>query len=377
MQPVQKTPYSSRNAPAKETVCWLFCNVIDNFGDIGVAWRLACELRRRLGWQVHLWLDDLSALRTIAPDAPTALPAPYRHIVLHPWQAGQDADLSGVPVPDAVIETFACALPENVRRVIRTHHPLWLNWEYLSAEDWAVRTHAMPSLQADGSRKYFWQMGFSSESGGLLREADYQTRMAAFRQPEKAAGLDIFAFGYAGAVWARWCAALSVQPLPIRLHAAGMPLQQSLCAVPPVAGSLNILPCAFVPQAAFDERLWAADLLIVRGEDSFVRAQFSGRPFLWHIYPQEQDAHAVKLEAFWQTYRCVAPMDETLWRAHQALSAELNALAVLTDAERRTHWRTLLDGFAEWRECARAWQRYLLTQSDAVSRLAEFCGRAA
>ena len=70
-------------------------------------------------------------------------------------------------------------------------------------------------------------------------------------------------------------------------------------------------------------------------------------------------------------------MDETLWRAHQALSAELNALAVLTDAERRAHWRTLLDGFAEWRECAHAWQRYLLAQSDAVSRLAEFCGRAA
>ena len=66
MQPVQKTPYSSRNAPAKETVCWLFCNVIDNFGDIGVAWRLACGLRRRLGWQVHLWLDDLSAFRACA-----------------------------------------------------------------------------------------------------------------------------------------------------------------------------------------------------------------------------------------------------------------------------------------------------------------------
>ena len=44
--------------------------------------------------------------------------------------------------------------------------------------------------------------------------------------------------------------------------------------------------------------LWACDALIIRGEDSFVRAQLAGKPFLWTIYPQEEDTHIVKLNAF-------------------------------------------------------------------------------
>ena len=45
----------------------LFCRVVDNFGDVGVCWRLACELARR-GDAVRLWIDDASALAWMAPD---------------------------------------------------------------------------------------------------------------------------------------------------------------------------------------------------------------------------------------------------------------------------------------------------------------------
>ena len=180
-----------RYSTAKPFTCWLFCTVIDNFGDIGVSWRLAQELRQRLGWQVHLWLDNLAALQAIAPDAPAALPCAHQGIQLHAWQEAQHADLDNAPAPDLLIETFACTLPPDVHAIIQTHRPVWLNWEYLSAEDWAIRTHAMPSLQANGCEKYFWQMGFVPESGGLLREADYVEQMDAFkqRQPESRFGV--------------------------------------------------------------------------------------------------------------------------------------------------------------------------------------------
>ena len=147
-------------------VCWIFCNVIDNFGDIGVSLRLARVLHRELGWQVHLWTDDVSALRALCPDLPD-IPCVHQDIHVRTWRSDA-ADIDAAPVPDVIIETFACDLPENVLDIIRQHEPLWLNWEYLSAEDSNERLHLMPSPQ-EGVQKYFWFMGFSEKSGGLIR----------------------------------------------------------------------------------------------------------------------------------------------------------------------------------------------------------------
>ena len=133
-------------------VCWIFCNVIDNFGDIGVSLRLARVLHRELGWQVHLWTDDVSALRALCPDLPD-VPCVYQDIHVRTWHA-EAADIDAAPVPNIVIETFACDLPENVLHIIRQHEPLWLNWEYLSAEESNERLHLMPSPQ-EGVQKYF------------------------------------------------------------------------------------------------------------------------------------------------------------------------------------------------------------------------------
>ena len=58
-----------------------------------------------------------------------------------------------------------------------------------------------------------------------------------------------------------------------------------------------------VPQSEFDKFLWASDSLIIRGEDSFVRAQLSGKPFIWNIYPQTEETHIKKLEAFGERIR--------------------------------------------------------------------------
>jgi uncharacterized repeat protein (TIGR03837 family) len=63
-------------------------------------------------------------------------------------------------------------------------------------------------------------------------------------------------------------------------------------------GNLDLLPLPFLPQDRYDELLWACDLNFVRGEDSFVRAQWAAKPFVWQIYPQAEGAHLAKLEAF-------------------------------------------------------------------------------
>ena len=214
--------------------CWIFCNVIDNFGDIGVSWRLARVLQRELGCQVHLWTDDFPSLQALCPDL-ASIPNIHQGIGIHTWQADHAEDTDTAPTPDIVIETFACELPDNVQTVIRRHQPLWLNWEYLSAEDSNERLHLMPSPQADGIQKYFWFMGFSEKSGGLLRERDYaesagfdtealrrQLKLPAKNAPEW------LLFGYQSDIWAKWLTMWQQAGQPITLLLAGTQIIASL-----------------------------------------------------------------------------------------------------------------------------------------------------
>lgn len=364
--------------------CWLFCTVIDNFGDIGVSWRLAQALTKQLNWKVYLWLDDATALHTIIPDSPQHFPSKHQSIALRNWQEGKYADLNNTPMPDIVIETFACTLPNSVHNIIQTHRPLWLNWEYLSAETWATRTHTMQSLQSNGSKKYFWQMGFSENSGGLLREPNYSinqqqftaSKEATLRQninilPHSHNTTDIFIFGYISPVWANWIHTLNPFQTKLQFWLAGGQVAQSIAHQGILPDNCRIIP--FVPQNRFDEILWAADILCIRGEDSFVRAQLSGKPMFWHIYPQQESAHLDKLEAFWQIYYSQAAMPPKLQNAHHTLSEEINGARTLTDNERQQAWQLLLDHLNDWQHAAFRWQQYLMRQSDAVSRLAAWC----
>src|SRR5690606_39086136 len=56
-------------------------------------------------------------------------------------------------------------------------------------------------------------------------------------------------------------------------------------------GALTLAVIPFLSQIDYDRLLWACDLNFVRGEDSFVRAQWAAKPLIWHIYPQEEDTH--------------------------------------------------------------------------------------
>ena len=364
--------------------------MIDNYGDIGVSLRLARRLNEA-GFQVALWHDHPAALAKLLGDAP-----PPAAIRAHHWQGDAAesiaAELAAV-APALVIETFGCDLPPAALAAVRAHRPLWLNWEYLSAEPWAEAMHGKPSLQADGAEKYFWLMGFSETSGGLLREAGYLKKQQAFlANPAAQAALrrrlglpetprravQCFCFGYAGAQWADWLAAwqaagealdvwLADRQIIHSLRQAGAIPEHALRKPGSVwqAGAVRLIRIGFVPQAEFDAVLWLADMAIVRGEDSFVRAQLAGKPLLWHIYPQAEQAHLPKLHAFWHKAAAFAPLPA----AHQALSDDLNHAAALTPAARTESWRQLLQQLPQWRQAAGQWQGELLRQPDAVERV--------
>jgi uncharacterized repeat protein (TIGR03837 family) len=346
----------------------IFCTVIDNHGDLGVCWRLTRELLAQ-GQSVRLWVDDASALAWMAPEA-DALP----HLqVLHWAAASQHELLQSLAPADVWIEAFGCTLPEAFVAhgvATRPQQPAWINLEYLSAEDWVPRMHRLPSPvmsgPAQGWTKDFFYPGFTEGTGGLLRETDLLTRQhrfdrAAWRQlhaPDlEPGGLLVSLFCYEPAALPQLMHQLVGTPHHL-LVTPGRPLAAVQQALPhmPAPPSWSALP--YTDQNGFDEMLWACDLNFVRGEDSLARALWAGQPFVWHIYPQDDNAHHAKLEAFLAWMR--AP--ESLRQAHRVWNGMENTAWPKLNAEHRETWS----------ECATTARARLLLQNPLHSQLMAF-----
>jgi uncharacterized repeat protein (TIGR03837 family) len=311
----------------KPVRCDIFCNVIDNYGDIGVCWRLARQLKNEHGLAVRLWVDDLSSLAQLCPETDDALEKQKcRGVEVWKWSK----DFPEVSPAELVIEAFACKLPPSYIEEMSAQEIkfVWINLEYLSAEEWIESHHKLPSPHPSlPLTKYFFFPGFTPKTGGLLLERDLLTRRNAFRNDTmqqqafwRSVGLEMPAaetlkvslFSYENAA------------LPGLFDAWANGTRPVLCLVPegrilpqigqyfddsqPQAGSdcqrgqLHVRVLPFVGQQRYDLLLWACDVNFVRGEDSFVRAQWAGRPFVWQIYPQHDEVHLRKLEAFLMLY---------------------------------------------------------------------------
>jgi uncharacterized repeat protein (TIGR03837 family) len=329
----------------------IFCRVIDNHGDLGVCWRLARDLASR-GHEARLWVDDASALDWMAPERPAG-------IELHAWPEG-DVD---VRPGDVVIEAFGCELPPAfvARMAARAPAPAWINLEYLSAEDYVERSHGLASPQFHGPGagldKRFFYPGFTARTGGLLREAGLLERVDAFDGPAWLAERGwaprpgervVSLFAYANPRLPALLDELAKQPT--LLLACPGPLQAQVSDRP----GLRTIALPYLTQDDYDRLLWACDLNLVRGEDSFVRAQWAGRPMAWHIYPQDDGAHAPKLEAFMA--RAELPED---WRAFWRGWNGLGPFAPLPQIDASPF---------------RRWRAQLAAQPDLLSQLQSFLG---
>jgi uncharacterized repeat protein (TIGR03837 family) len=292
----------------------IFCKVIDNHGDLGVCWRLACQLAAR-GESARLWVDDGGALRWMAPSGRLGVevvdwgtPAAVRAAVAE-------------PPPDVLIEAFGCEpAPELIAHFVRhaSASPApqaWINLEYLSAEPYVERLHRLPSPVFKGpgagwSKRFFYP-GFTPATGGLLREPELAARQARFNRAAWLAGQQICRqegerlvslFCYEPPALADWLAQLAAAPGHTRLLVtagrAAAAVRACLHDGLDDRGALSISFLPYLTQDDFDHLLWACDLNFVRGEDSLVRALWAGAPLVWQIYPQDDDAHHVKLGAW-------------------------------------------------------------------------------
>ncbi len=354
----------------------IFCRVIDNYGDVGVSWRLAVGLAAR-GQRVRLWLDDTSALAWMAPQG--APDVEVRH-----WT--EPMGLTGLETSDVLIETFGCEIsPEfiaarSMDTMARAKKHLWINLEYLTAEGYAERCHGLlsPVMNGPGAGliKHFFYPGFTPATGGLLREPDLFERQARFDREVwlRTQGIDfkgerlISLFCYEPSALGTWLDRLAQDPQPTRLLVTAGRSAEALrtCIssknrLQPLWNKHESLSFSYLhplTQIDFDHLLWACDLNFVRGEDSLVRALWANKPFIWQIYPQHDDSHHAKLAAFLDMMNAPPSMRAVHLEWNGVLQTEVNN----TNNE-------LVRALPHWQRTATHMRDKLLAQADLVAQL--------
>ena len=370
----------------------IFCRVIDNFGDIGVCWRLARQLANEWRLEVRLWVDDLVSFRQLCPTLELQADQQRQEgINIIRWQE---------PLPllvphDLVIEAFACDLPPAFVAAMagRTPVPYWINLEYLTAEAWADSCHGMASPHPRWPLiKHFFFPGFRATTGGLLCEhglplarrefqADAKRRAEWLKQLHvgelKAGEICVSLFAYENRAISSLLDNMAASARPVRclmpVSRVAASVQRWLGVNMPLAPgmhfrhgnlSLDVLP--FLSQPMYDQLLWFCDINFVRGEDSLARALWAARPCIWHIYPQDDAAHWSKLEALFELYTAgLAPVPRNvlhrLWQAwnHQQDFAE--------------EWDEVCANLPELQAGAELFASRLTSLGDLAGNLLQFC----
>lgn len=353
----------------------IFCRVIDNFGDAGVCWRLAADLASR-GQRVRLFIDQPDILPRLIGNASSAL-----LVEVQPWP-GTRQRFSDEEIADVVIEAFACDIPSTYLDVMNAaQKPIaWINLEYLSAESWVESHHGMPSPHPRYAlTKHFYFPGFTSSTGGLLREPEL-TRLLQSSETIQATNpaepIKLFLFSYEQPNIGRWLESINIGSLVTTLGVTHCPAKiqiENWLGTQTDHGNLHVEALEFVAQNEFDALIRQFDVLFVRGEDSFVRAQWAGKPLIWHIYPQEEDTHLIKLKAFYDRYLDQGVLSSTQRSIFWEFVLAWNTMHTHKTGDTLAElWPQLVASLPALLENARVWRKHLLTEPDLVTQLRDF-----
>lgn len=368
----------------------IFCRIVDNYGDIGVCWRLARQLQQEYGFHVRLWVDDLPVAQRLIPRLDLNLPSQFvDQIEISLWEAC----FPDTMVADVVIEAFACDIPQTyvasmAQANMTQRKPVWLNLEYLSAESWVRDFHLKPSPHSSlPLTKYFYFPGFGAETGGLLREQgliaarnDFQQSNSAQRDfcqrldiGDHGTKVSLFCYRHAAvadllhdmatSAFATHCLITDNQAAAQAEAYLGHPITTGQVIR---KGKLTLQRLPFLSQQDFDRLLWLCALNFVRGEDSWLRAIWAGKPFIWQPYLQEEDTHLAKLDAFLECYDTGLDHEtrQTLADIHQAWA--------------NGHWRAggfgiLHQRLSDLRAHAASQCNQLASEQDLAAKLVIFC----
>ncbi len=296
----------------------ILCQIIDNLGDAGVTLRLARQwLHQRPSDSIEIYTDNiqpfliLSDLPVLSNSDQSFLNTDCSIHLLEKCKIFLKKEPNTIDDwGDIVIEMFGTPISHIWKSLLahRTPKVQWVNLEYLSAEKWVEDFHGYYSIDPESKwQQLFFFPGFSNKTGGLLGPEN-NTNLINNAPPNNSQRLNIFVFAYDFEPLKKWLSFFEYTRKPITFHVSGN-FESTL------KDTSLVQKTPFVPQTEFDTLLQGFDYLLVRGEDSFVRAQLSGKPFIWQIYPTNDKTHWDKLEAFYSLYASDLPEPiRSLWQ---------------------------------------------------------------
>ena len=280
----------------------IFCQVIDNYGDVGVAYRLAREFKRVYpNKKLRFVINQIEELNLIRKSEDI-------EIILY-------KDISKIEnSADLIIESFGCEIPKEYMDKALKNAKLIINLEYFSAEKWVDDFHLQESFLGGNLKKYFFIPGLSEKSGGILLDNEFLQRKKKV-EANKEYYLEKFGikekYDLIGSVFSyeknfdSLIEELKKLGKKIILLILSEKTQKNFIKYFDNGNNYDKIKFVKLPFFTYDkyeELLALCDFNLVRGEDSFVRALLLGKPFLWHIYPQDENTHIKKLESFLEKY---------------------------------------------------------------------------
>ncbi len=363
----------------------IFCKIVDNFGDIGVCWRLAKQLRAEHGLHISLWIDDFASAKKIIPSLYLAKNQQVcDEITLLKWD--ETADFS--EAAQVVIEAFSCELPPAYLAAMAQRQSKWINLEYLSAEPWIDDFHGKPSPKPEHKlTRHFYFPGFTEKTGGLIRESAIAAQLqnhldTSFPRMTEGEGLDdvlkISLFCYPDAPVHNLFTALQANKNKVIVYVPVSGIlpkiadffgQQSIeIGQQLTSNNLTVQVLPFLPQQSYDQLLRDCDLNFVRGEDSWIRAIWAAKPFIWLPYFQEENTHIVKLNAFLNRFYAQYEQKQVVCEAHRYWVA-----GHASPADFIAIWQQYLNQLKSLQVHTQLQAVNLAKQPDLASQLVDFC----
>ena len=289
----------------------ILCKVVDNFGDIGVAWRMAkrfVELAKKENLEIiekiNLIVDGLSSFNKIENSIDiTQSFQTVKDVCVYDWNC-YDVCYKIFSQNDGkklafIIECFQCGRPDWMEKILfqdklqRTVQILMI--DYLTAEKYAEDFHKLMSLTRSAKvQKVNFMPGFSDKTGGLIIEDKWEA------VAQRNSNGPVLFFTYSKN-WDGVAESFVKKTDKQILAAKGVGFEsvknsfEKFLLQPEFSSRFKSLD--FCNQREWDNLLLNCSFLFIRGEESLSRACLSGIPFVWHAYVQTEEYQLVKVKA--------------------------------------------------------------------------------
>lgn len=376
----------------------IFCEIIDNFGDIGVVYRISKELKKIFqNVRIKIVLNRLEEFKAINKKVKDT---DYQEIdgLICVTEKYVKENMESFGVSDVFIEAFGCNVPEEYVKAAKENSKLWINLEYLSGEKWIEDFHLCESLiDSKTLKKIFFMPGFSEKSGGVIIDSGFLERMKFGKENRDEVFKKYFKDfdlkdKFIGTVFSyeknfeNLLETLKNYEKETILLLMGEKTQKSFSEILKKNltedygnivkyGKITMIYSDFFSQEEYEEIISASDFNFTRGEDSFVRGIILGKPFMWHIYLQEEKAHMDKIKAFTERIKESVEVSE---EEKNIIESYCNLLEDYNDRDKNSlekgkeDFRIFFEKFEEIDRICEKYSKFLLEKCNLVKKLYKY-----